>query len=41
MSTAAQETAATIDDIGTYEYGWHDKNDAGATARRGSGPRSR
>ncbi len=35
MSTAAQETAATIDDIGTYEYGWHDKSDAGATARRG------
>ena len=35
MNTAAQETAARIDDIGTYEYGWHDKNDAGATARRG------
>jgi len=35
MSTAAQETAASIDDIGTYEYGWHDANDAGATARRG------
>ena len=35
MTTAAQETAATIEDIGNYEYGWHDKNDAGATARRG------
>ena len=36
MTTAAQATAASIDDdIGTYEYGWHDKNDAGATARRG------
>jgi len=35
MSTAAQETAASIEDIGTYEYGWHDTNDAGATARRG------
>ncbi|MBK9740197.1 MAG: Fe-S cluster assembly protein SufB [Actinobacteria bacterium] len=35
MSTAAQETAASIEDIGTYEYGWHDSNDAGATARRG------
>ena len=33
MSTAAQETAASIEDIGTYEYGWHDANDAGALAR--------
>ena len=35
MTTAAQDTAAAIDDIGKYEYGWHDANDAGATARRG------
>ncbi len=35
MSTAAQDTAATIDELGRYEYGWHDADDAGATARRG------
>jgi Fe-S cluster assembly protein SufB len=35
MSTAAQDTAATIDELGRYEYGWHDSDDAGATARRG------
>ena len=35
MSTSAQDTAATIDELGRYEYGWHDADDAGATARRG------
>ncbi len=35
MSTAADEQAATIAELGNYEYGWHDANDAGATARRG------
>jgi Fe-S cluster assembly protein SufB len=35
MSTAAQETAASIDDIGRYEFGWSDATDAGANARRG------
>jgi len=35
MSTPAQDTAATIDELGRYEYGWHDADDAGATARRG------
>jgi Fe-S cluster assembly protein SufB len=32
---SAQDTAATIDDIGRYEYGWRDAEDAGANARRG------
>jgi Fe-S cluster assembly protein SufB len=35
MSTPAQDTAAAIDELGRYEYGWHDADDAGATARRG------
>ena len=35
MSTTAQETAAAIDDIGRYEYGWHDADAAGTNARRG------
>ena len=35
MSTTADEQAATIAELGNYEYGWHDANDAGATARRG------
>ncbi len=35
MSTPAQDTAATIDELGRYEYGWRDADDAGATARRG------
>lgn len=35
MTTPAQDTAAAIDDLGRYEYGWHDADDAGATARRG------
>jgi len=29
------EQAALIDDLGRYEYGWHDPDSAGATARRG------
>jgi Fe-S cluster assembly protein SufB len=33
--TALTEQEATINELGRYEYGWHDKNDAGATARRG------
>lgn len=35
MTTAAEEQSATIDALSRYEYGWHDKSDAGATARRG------
>ncbi len=35
MSTAAEETAATISDLGRYEYGWHDPDVAGTNARRG------
>ena len=35
MSTTADEQAATIAELGNYEYGWHDTDDAGATARRG------
>lgn len=35
MSTAAQDTAATIDELGRYEYGWHDADAAGTNARRG------
>lgn len=33
--TALSEQEATINDLGRYEYGWHDKTDAGASARRG------
>jgi Fe-S cluster assembly protein SufB len=33
--TALTEQEATIRDLGRYEYGWHDGNDAGAQARRG------
>jgi Fe-S cluster assembly protein SufB len=33
--TALTEQEATIRDLGRYEYGWHDGNDAGARARRG------
>ncbi|MFM8893772.1 MAG: Fe-S cluster assembly protein SufB, partial [Actinomycetales bacterium] len=29
------DQAALIDDLGRYEYGWHDPDAAGATARRG------
>src|SRR6056297_1808506 len=35
MSTTADEQAATIAELGKYEYGWHDADSAGATARRG------
>ncbi len=35
MSTTADEQAATIAELGKYEYGWHDTDAAGATARRG------
>jgi len=35
MSTAAQEQAATIDELGRYDFGWHDKDAAGQSARRG------
>jgi Fe-S cluster assembly protein SufB len=35
MSTTADEQAATIAELGNYEYGWHDADAAGATARRG------
>ena len=34
MSTTS-ETAQAIDEIGKYEFGWHDADDKGATARRG------
>jgi Fe-S cluster assembly protein SufB len=33
--TAISEQDATINELGRYDYGWHDANDAGATARRG------
>lgn len=33
--TALSEQEATINELGRYEYGWHDEHDAGATARRG------
>ncbi len=35
MSTAAQDQATTIDELGRYEYGWHDADVAGSNARRG------
>jgi len=35
MSTTADEQAATIADLAKYEYGWHDTDTAGATAKRG------
>lgn len=35
MSTTADEQAATIAELGNYEYGWHDADTAGASARRG------
>lgn len=35
MSTTADEQAATIAELANYEYGWHDSDTAGATARRG------
>ena len=33
--TSAEQQAATIDELGRYEYGWHDADTAGATAKRG------
>lgn len=33
--TAISEQDATINELSRYDYGWHDANDAGATARRG------
>jgi len=35
MSTAAEEQAATIDELGRYDYGWSDSDAAGTNARRG------
>ncbi len=35
MSTTADDTARTIDELGRYDYGWHDADDKGAVARRG------
>ena len=32
MST---DQAATIDELGRYDYGWHDPDNAGTNARRG------
>ena len=33
--TSAEQQAATIDELGRYEFGWHDGYDAGVSARRG------
>lgn len=35
MSTTADEQAATIAELGKYEYGWRDADTAGESARRG------
>ncbi len=35
MSTSAEQQAATIDELGRYEFGWHDTDAAGISARRG------
>jgi Fe-S cluster assembly protein SufB len=35
MTTAAEEQAATIDELGRYDYGWSDPDAAGTNARRG------
>ena len=35
MSTTADEQAATIAELSTYEYGWKDTDSAGQSARRG------
>ena len=35
MSTTADEQAATIAELSTYEYGWRDTDSAGQAARRG------
>ena len=34
-AAAAEQQAATIDELGRYDYGWRDADHAGATARRG------
>jgi len=34
-TTSAEQQAATIDELGRYEYGWHDADAAGTSARRG------
>lgn len=35
MTTTAEQQAATIDELGRYEFGWHDGDAAGISARRG------
>ena len=35
MSTTADEQAATIAELSSYEYGWRDTDAAGQSARRG------
>ena len=35
MSAAMEQQAATIEELGRYDYGWSDPDSAGATARRG------
>ncbi len=35
MTTVPQDTTDALDELGRYEYGWHDPDSAGATARRG------
>ena len=35
MTTTAEQQAATIDELGRYEFGWHDTDAAGISARRG------
>ena len=35
MTTSAEQQAATIDELGRYECGWHDTDAAGISARRG------
>ena len=35
MSTDIEQLNPSLEGIGRYEYGWSDKDTAGATARRG------
>lgn len=35
MTTVPQDTTDALDELGRYEYGWHDPDSAGASARRG------
>ncbi len=35
MTTTAEQQSATIDELGRYEFGWHDTDAAGISARRG------